>query len=765
MSRKTAVAEVIAEPATARSFNLFCYAAVLLSSFLLFEVELIIGKFLLPWFGGVPATWITCLLFFQVALLVGYTYAHLLSSIRPRLQAAMHSALIALSLVLLVVTAFLWRTPITPGASWKPYVIADPTWQVLKLLTASAGIPFLVLCATAPLVQSWFARLRPTQSAYPLYALSNFGSLLALLAYPILIEPNLTFFAQGWTWSAAYLLFTVACGACALVFSRTEATAYTISLSGTASPGKFTRLLWIALAACASAMLLAVTNMVCQEIAAVPLLWVLPLAVYLMTFIACFARRTLYRRWVFHPLFAMAAILTLVLGHRPPTWDIFAYLLLLFAVCMTCHGELVALQPAASFLTSFYLSVALGGALGSIFVSLIAPRIFTELWELPITQIAAAILVIVILFRDRQSWFYTSPSWMPVLLVWGVVLYNREMVSLYRASPAWGNYDYYTLAACALVSLWLLRRRRNVPPYFPWLRPAPFFAIALVGVLTFHTVTQVIALSRASISASRNFFGVLHVSREGNAISLKHGHTLHGLQIDDPKAKDTPTTYYVAASGIGSLLLEERHRLPGRLRVGVVGLGVGTLAAYGKPGDYYRFYEINPDVYRLSSGESSTFTFLKDSPATTDVQIGDARLLLEAEGARGQWQNFDVLVLDAFNSDSIPVHLLTREAVALYLKHLNNPDGVLAFHISNRMLDLAQVIAGLAREFNLESATVDYNNPRFQASRWVLLSRNRTILEQPLLRENAMYGSPSVRKELWTDDYSNLLQLIKLPNW
>lgn len=761
MSRDTAVAGAIAEPATARMFTAFCYAAVLLSSFLLFAVELIIGKFLLPWFGGVPATWITCLLFFQVALLVGYTYAHLVNNTRPRIQASVHSAFVAVSLLLLIVTAVHWRTPITPGAAWKPYIIDHPTWQVLSLLTASVGIPFLLLSATAPLLQSWFARLRPSESAYPLYALSNLGSLLALLSYPSLIEPNLTLLTQGWTWAVAYFLFTLLCFSCAFRFSSASASKTPSAISQT-KLSVFDRVVWVVLAACASAMLLAVTNVICQEVAVIPLLWVLPLAVYLITFIACFARRGIYRRWLFHPFFAMTAILTLVLGHRPPTWDIFAFLLLLFAVCMMCHGELVRLKPPPSHLTSFYLSLAAGGALGSAFVSLIAPLLFTQLWELPITEVAAAIVVIVVLFRDRQSWFYTSPHWLPVLLVWGLVLYFRGVAALFNAALPWGSYNYFTLASLTLASLWLLRRRHGTPR-FSWFRPAPFFALALVGVLTYNSATQAIAISRSSIYSSRNFFGILHVTRDDKTITLRHGQTLHGVQIIDRRFRDTPTSYYLADSGIGSLLLEERHRLPGHLRVGVVGLGVGTLAGYGLPGDYYRFYEINPDVYKLSSGNAPIFTFLADSPAKIDVRLGDARLLLEAEANRGEWQNFDVLVLDAFNSDSIPVHLLTQEAVELYLKHLNNRDGVLAVHISNRSLDLAPVLTGIARRFQLECAVVDYRNPRFQSSLWVLLSRNRAMLQLPLLRKHALYGPPSTREELWTDDYSNLLRLIKWP--
>jgi hypothetical protein len=745
-----------------RRFSVLCQFAVFLSAFLLFQVELIIGKFVLPWFGGAPATWVTCLLFFQVMLLLGYSYAHAMMRRRVRVQAAVHIALIAVSLISLAITTVSWRTPITPGAAWKPVELAHPTWQVLQLLAISVGIPFLLLSSTTPLVQSWFERAQSGRSAYPLYAVSNFGSLLGLLSYPLLIEPNSTLFLQGWAWSIGYCSFALACAACALTVRRAQNREVATAPTTVAIP-RFTYALWILLPACGSAMLLAATNVICQEVAVVPLLWVLPLALYLMSFILCFARRNLCRRWIFHPMFAMAAILVLVANRGSLLIEISAYLLLLFSVCMSCHGELVRLQPPASKSTAFYLSIATGGALGSIFVSVIAPQIFTGLWELPVSLIASGIVITAALFYDRQSWLYRSPVWLPVALVWGLILYFRGVASAYDLAPAWRIFPFVFMVLLTLVLLRLIRRSSD-RLLWGWFRPVQFFFVALIGMLAYFSIGQMRTFFRTSLYASRNFFGVLRVTPGPGTLQLSHGRTFHGSQVTDPQHKDEPTAYYLPESGIGILFREYPKRATGPLRVGLVGLGVGTLAAYGRAGDEYVFYDINPAVYKLSAAPGARFTFVADSPAKSIVRIGDARLLMEAEVAHGEPQNFDILVLDAFNSDAIPVHLLTREAVKLYLAHLN-PDGVLAFHISNRSLDLAPVLTGLMNEFHLECADVDYNQPPIQASRWVLMSRNRAMLETPTLKKQALYGAPSDRSELWTDDYSNLLRLIKWPKW
>ena len=403
----------------------------------------------------------------------------------------------------------------------------------------------------------------PNESAYPLYALSNLGSLLALLAYPWIIEPNLTLLHQGWIWSAAYLVVTLLCGTCGFLLISNETVDRTAS--NTTAPSMstatiFTRFLWIALAACGSAMLLAITNMICQEVAVIPLLWVLPLAIYLVSFIACFARRTIYRRWLFHPLFGMAVILALAVSRQPTSWDIPAYLLLLFVICMTCHGELVRLKPPSTQLTSFYLGKASPPVAHSAVSSsaLVAPQVFNVLWELPIAEAAAAVTIIAVLLRDRDSWFYDRSVWLPVVLVWGVVLYFRALAVMFDVAVPWSTNYSVMFLAFALIAVWLVRRRGKVK-LRGWLRPVQVFTFALIGMLTYYTLVQMKSLQRGALYASRNFFGTLTVLHDDKTISLKHGRTLHRLQILDPKFKDTPTSYYLADSGIGSLLLEERR--------------------------------------------------------------------------------------------------------------------------------------------------------------------------------------------------------------
>jgi hypothetical protein len=725
---------------------------------LLFQVELIIGKSLLPWFGGAPATWITCLFFFQSALLIGYAYAHALIRSQPQSQARVHITLCLLSILLLTITAIVWRTPIMPGQSWKPIQISHPIWQLFKLLNVSVGFPFLLLSATTPLVQSWFSRVRPQQSAYPLYALSNLGSLLALLSYPVLIEPHSTLFTQGWVWSTAYLLFVITCIGCALTVFRSSPEIERPSLIPVS---RFSYVLWGSLAACGSALLLAVTNMVCQEIAVVPLLWVAPLALYLLSFVACFARRPIYFRWLFHPLFALSSILVLIANRGSLFVEISAYLFMLFVACVCCHGELARLKPPSSQSTAFYLAIATGGALGSVFVSLIAPQVFTGLWEFPVAMIASGMVVTAALFADRESWLYQSPAWLPVLLVWAVILSFRATGNFFDVAPQWSALQFLWMLALSLVILRLLWRRSD-RLLWGWFRPVQFFVVAFLGLLTYLSVEQMGTFFNGSLYASRNFFGILRVMPGFGLNELSHGRTLHGSQFTDPKRKYNPTLYYLPGSGIATILTEYPNAVPGTMRVGVIGLGAGTIAAFAGPGDTYVFYEINPSVKKISADAGAIFTFVPDAPANTKVRVGDARLLMEAELARGERQNFDVLALDAFNSDAIPVHLLTREAVALYLEHLR-PGGVLAFHISNRTLDLAPVLTGIMNEFHLQCADVDFNETGKQSSRWVLLSRHKESLQTPTLLKKALYGPPSQRSELWTDDYSNLLHLLKTP--
>jgi hypothetical protein len=686
---------------------------IFLSAFLLFQVQLIIGKYILPWFGGSPSVWNTCLLFFQILLLLGYFYAHLASTrltLSP--QTRLHFALLLASLAGLAAMAFHWPSPITPGATWKPGPGTSPEWRVILVLGLGVGFPFLILSTTGPLLQVWLSRSQ-LDSPYRLYAWSNVGSLLGLLSYPFLEERFFPLRAQAWFWSAAYALFLLAYGACAWVVQKRCPTAES-PLAQAADTGdkpkKTSMLLWIALAACASAMLLATTNLISQEIAVVPLLWVLPLCVYLLTFILCFGRECWYRRGLFYLLYALAFSASLaVLSARPAPYiliQITVFCVALFAVCMVCHGELVKRKPASEFLSSFYLAIAAGGALGSIFVVGIAPHIFQQFWEFQLSLLFCGLLLLAIVILDKESWFYKRAA-LRVLLYATIIAFMLQ------------GYTY--------------------------------------GMALIHRYPGARVVLRA-----RNFFGVKAILQDQLGNWLMHGQIRHGVQLKDPAFHDEPTLYYKRQSGVGLILDNNPGILDtaGKrrtLRVGVIGLGAGTLAAYGHTGDYFRFYEIDPQVMDLSLGQKPWFSFVQDSPAKIDLVWGDGRLSLEREAAAGQLQKFDVLVLDAFSSDSIPVHLLTKEAMALYIRHLSGPDSVIAFHLSNRALDLRPVAYGLSREYRM--ACVEVEQPGF--SDWILASASADALQSPELKKRSTPVTLRHAVPLWTDEYSNLWDVVR----
>ena len=688
-------------------------ATIFLGAFLLFQVQPILGKYLLPWFGGTPAVWTTCLLFFQVLLLAGYAYGHALAGLHSaKAQLLVHLALLAGSLVLVGVLAMRWPSPILPGAGWKPQPGAHPTWEIVRLLGASVGLPFFLLATTAPLVQSWYARVEPEGSPYRLYALSNAGSLLALVSYPFAVEPALALGMQGRVWTWAYLAFALGCAACGMLAARSrQAQPFGIDeiiAEYEPRPTAGTMALWAALAAGGSVMLLAVTNQICQEVAVVPFLWVLPLSLYLLSFILCFHdERWCGRGWLRALL--LAAIVAPVLLFFGPYADIrlqsAIFCFTLVAGCMVCHGELVRLKPAPRYLTSFYLAIAAGGAAGGVFVALVAPHLFDGYWEFHLGLWGCCLLALVVLVRERHRLFYRGGLRAGFYLyVFGLLLLGGELAS----HVAW--YEHNT------------------------------------------------------VEVDRNFYGVVAVYSDYDAqarsavYALRHGRITHGLEYREAAQQDRPTAYFAPESGIG-LLLKGFPR-PSPLRVGVVGLGIGTLAAYGRPGDHFRFYEINPAVVRLA-GSSPYFHYLEDTRAQVEIVPGDGRLSLEREQAAGA-APFDVLVLDAFNSDAPPAHLLTEEAFALDLARLK-PEGVLAVNVSNRALDLRPVVLAAAERFDLGAAWV-YQAPgdRFHpGSSWILLARDRARLATPELARAASPLTGVPRIPPWTDDFSNLFRVLK----
>jgi hypothetical protein len=670
---------------------------ILVSAFLLFQVQPIIARTILPWFGGSSAVWTACLLFFQSVLLLGYMYAHwLYRRLTPRLQALTHILLLVVSVAAL---------PISPAASWKPMASEDPTFQILLLLAATVGLPYFLLSTTGPLLQAWYSRQFKGAIPYRLYALSNAGSMFALVSYPVLFEPLLGTRSQAVSWSWAYGAFILLCGVTA--FSVRNAYSAPISEDTDADrPSRSTYLFWIGLPACASVLLLAITNHLSQNIAAIPFLWILPLSLYLLSFILCFEGTRWYRRNLFLGLFAVAgAGLAYALGPDSQNGAIKVmipfFAACLFIFCMVCHGELVRLKPHPSRLTTFYVMIALGGALGGVFVGLVAPRMFSGFYELPLGLAACMVLVFLVLRADPES----------------------------------------GLAG-------------------PWLRPAPLGAAVLTLAIVGYTGFVIQQRGTNVRVLVRNFYGGLKVvdatadDDDSQPIRrLTNGTITHGEQYLDPRFQGRPTTYYGPNTGVGRAIRQLQQSGP--IRVGVIGLGTGTLAAYGRPDDYYRIYDINPLVLRLANTQ---FTFLKNCKAHVEVTLGDARLSLERETP----QNFDILAVDAFSSDAIPVHLLTREAFVLYFQHLK-ASGVLAVHVSNKHLDLRPVVK-MAAESLQKSARVidteDAENDVFGAT-WVLVTSDRDFFDKPLLRGATEPLAPALHVRLWTDDYSNLFSILK----
>jgi hypothetical protein len=790
-----------------RSSALAWWSAVtiLVSAFLLFQVQPIISKKILPWFGGSPAVWTTCVLFFQLVLLAGYAYAHLLIKHVPtRRQGLVHAVLLALALMTL---------PIVPRDWWKPVDGNHPAMRILILLLLVVGPTYFLLSTTGPLVQAWFAKLYPGRSPYRLYALSNVGSLAALLSYPFWFETRLLVDRQGQLWSYSFVAFAGLVGILALTMWRQEPAEQPAGASPSPAPAQpaveipptgMLRIGWLALATLASMALLAITNHLCQDIAVVPFMWVIPLSLYLLSFIICFDSE----RWYVRKLFGLGTVLTIgwltamqeysavddgleypqravalfvskktfddpeaaeeyakkslfqkitaaePFVHEPfskpmnkildglgwlvkklddliqprlnPNWQlrlnvdvydfkdhVFAisssYMLVLFLICMVCHGELVKFRPQPKYLTSFYLSISAGGALGGLFVALICPLVFKLHHELAQVMIGGFIVGCIALGNDgRQSW-----------------LKGRE--------------------------------------FLQWTA-----AFLIVGGVFLIAKGNVEGVPEKAVAVERNFYGTVTVTRMGEdeeeGRALYNGRIWHGFQYLDPARQLEPTTYYVEGTG-AALAVKQHPRARRGLRVAVIGLGTGSMAAHAQAGDFYRFYDIDPKVVMVARKH---FTYLEKSPGRPEVVLGDARISMERELAAEGSQKYDAIVLDAFSGDAIPAHLLTDESFALYEQHLRhddsgNPTGVLAIHISNRYIDLEPVVAALAKKYGYQTINVhkDEDGGAFDTgSDWVLVSKNEEFLNNPVVNSA---GAPldSNRTLLWTDQFTALFPILK----
>jgi hypothetical protein len=786
-----------------RDVGLAWWAActILVSAFLLFQVQPVISKKILPWFGGSPAVWTTCVLFFQVLLLGGYTYAHLLTRMfRPRMQGLIHAVLICLALFTL---------PITPADGWKPIDGSMPAMRILLLLAAKVGVPYFLLSSTNPLVQSWFSLAFPGRSPYRLYALSNFGSLAALLTYPFWFETAFTVNTQGNLWSLGFVVFALLCGGLGVMIWRMAgildaAQAQRASARDERSnlvdegPAFIQKFAWLLLAALPCVMFLAATNHLCQDIAVVPFMWIAPLSLYLISLIICFDREIWYSRKFFGTasvlsIFTLAALkrsgsiddfLTRVSGWINAGLDYFGYkllhnlsftgsvdlllaksveainwvahrdwlarrdvletitlsdldesvifqsalyLLVVFLVCMVCHGELVKSKPKPRFLTMFYLMISAGGALGGLFVAIICPLVFKTDFELPLAIITGFVVAWIALANDgRDTW-----------------LAGREVLQ--------------------------------------WIA-----AFVVVGALILVGWSQIEPPDDNVLALTRNFYGRLKVRvldpptepadppGESTGRALYHGRIWHGFQYLTPARLDEPTAYYAPGTGVG-VAVQHYPRLPGEgMRVGVIGLGAGTMAAYAQKGDVYRFYDINPDVIRVSDAWFSFRSRAAQRGAKIDTILGDARIQLEREPD----QAYDVIVLDAFSGDAIPAHLLTAEALDIYERHLRRDKdgkalGIIAVHISNRYLDLEPVVAALSRAKDFPARIVHFEqgiDVGDTSADWILLTRNPKFLATTDTLTSDYTGElvaypleleDGKKEVMWTDQKSNLFEILK----
>ncbi len=684
----------VAPPANASSplsASIRPYAVtIFLSAFLLFLVQPIIAKQILPWFGGSAAVWTTCLVFFQSILLAGYAYADLTNRLGVRRQTMLHIGLLLLSLLTL---------PIIASSGWKPTGEEEPIGRILLLLLVTIGLPYFLLATTTPLLQAWYWRRFESVVPYRLFALSNFASLLALLGFPVLLEPFLSLPELGWTWSGLYAAFVLICagtGWMSLRASEREGvkatTAASAAPNSVAAPSLALQLLWLVLSAMGSVMLLAVTNHVTQNISSVPFLWVLPLSLYLITFILCFDHPRWYKRWFFIALLVPGIPW---MAHELPSHDLQSAAILyftgLFVACMFCHGELARLKPDPRYLTRFYLMLSLGGAIGAVLIAIVAPLTLRGYYEIGIALVALALLM-----------FVQVNGLAPRLIALGAAVATGYL---------FGD-----------------------------------------GLREYLDDVRMI---------ERDFYGVVRTRDRDKPVpyrAMLHGSIVHGGQLLGNDFKNTASDYFGPTSGYGRLFASLPADKP--RNIGVIGLGAGVIAAYGRPGDTLVFYEISPKVVDLAQSE---FTFLKDTPAKTQIVMGDGRLSLERESPR----KYDILGIDAFSGDSIPMHLVTREAMKVYVKHVAE-DGVIVFQATNRYVNLMPVIKRLALEVGMEAVLVSdapdhANGPEYwySATDQVIVTRNKALLDVPRLKEAAAPIEDNKALPTFTDHHHNLFRILK----
>lgn len=683
----------------------FFGATMALAGFLLFLVQPMAGKLILPWFGGSASTWIVSMLFFQAALLGGYIYAYGLTlplaiSTQAKVQIG-------------VVTAALFLLPVTPSDTWKPTGSEDPTWRIIAILAASVGIPYMTLATTTPLLSRWLARAAPDLSPARFFALANAGAFAGLLAYPFIVEPNLTSREQTLAWSAGFSLYAVMLTACALIVLRSASPAAPVRIFAPSNAGATSDQLfaWVAYSALGSVLLLATSNAITLYAAVVPFLWVLPLGLYLLSFVVAFGAPGVYGRRTWALVFLGLCGVELLLVYPETASQLLTQLIVesgvLFSGCMICHGELARRQPPPERLPKFYLAIAAGGAIGGLLTAVAAPLLLEQFFEHQLALIAIALVAIAHLMRARSG--------------------------------------FMKVAAGAI---------------------GAFFAIGVASAVQNEINTRSILVERV-----RNFYGVLEIVKEREADPEKYSYALRqagvdqGWQFQKNEFKLTPPCGYDEASALGLALRHQaRRRTDGQdapLRIGVVGLGAGMVAGLGHSGDVLRYYELNPAVVDLAQ---RYFSFLRDGKAKADVLVGDARLVMERQLEKGEPQNFDILVMNAFRGASPPMHLMTKEAFETYIAHLS-PNGVLAINFDLDTFEMAPLHRGMARAFGLNARWFETpKGPDCEAPiSWALYTRDPAFFNVPELARAASPWRDGGKTEIvWTDRSSNLMSILKL---
>jgi SAM-dependent methyltransferase len=726
---------------------------IVTGSFLLFLTQPMIARMALPRVGGAPSVWNSAMLVYQLLLLAGYSYAHGLSYLRPRLQSGIHLGVFAVAAVFLPIGL----------VAWVPPADAQPAFWVPWFLISSMGMLFFVVSAQAPLMQRWYALETSRGDPYPLYAASNLGSFAGLISYPLLVEPLMSLSQQSWLWTAMYGFLVLLVAACAFTV---PADAVEVVPEETEAPPTTKRYLhWIVLAAVPSGLMLSTTTHLTTDIVAIPMIWVLPLGLYLLSFVIAFAARRKPADFItmLAPLIILVAGgLVFGRGAQNPLYPVTLGLLLLFAIAVALHGEMFRLRPAAGHLTRFYLAMSIGGMLGGLFCAIVAPLIFDWAYEYPLLVLAAALLVPQIPLlpwrKEQDLLLRIALPLMAILLAASIYLIRLKLQNgmldprSFLANP---NIILVGSILISLIALACLGRRVA-------------FVICLLALMVSYDDNRILRTTFADGGRTRSYFGIYQVNTQPDALGrpirvLTHGTTLHGKQMLTPGLEREPTTYYARRSGVGLALTNADSMFGPNPRIGVVGLGSGTLSCYAFPNQSWTIFEIDPAMVEVARHE---FSFLSRCAPQARIVLGDARLSL----ARQPANSIDILAVDAFSSDAVPMHLLTHEALAVYGRAVQ-PNGIVLFHISNRYLELEPVIAELAQASGWQAAKLTYvpteeeENNNATISVWIALSRSRETLQ----RLEQLSGEDSTAWRAvdlppgfsgWTDDHASILPII-----